>query len=193
MRNLIIAESADTISKSIEDLLVEEWEMHIYSNSYEAADMLKYLQPAATIIDSSLLQKQDLYFLKKFSVLIGLSSPTSEHIVDIVNAIGNPPRFVSRHLLSLGFNLNLDGSRYLIAAIHLYAEQPGQRLHKELYPAVRDLCKASSVDSVEHSTRSAIKSAWKKRDVSVWRQYFPQNCDGCPTNKEFIATLAQKL
>ncbi len=196
MQNLLIAESSCSISKGLGELLEEKWSIHICSNGYEAADMSKYLLPTATIIDSSLLQDSDFGFLKNFSVLIGVSSPTNERIADILNAVSNSPRLVSRHLNLLGFNLNLDGSRYLIAAIHLYAEQPEQRLHKELYPAVRDLCKASSVDSVEHSIRSAIKSTWKKRDVSKWRRYFPADHNGDiprPSNKDFIAQLAQKL
>ncbi len=196
MQTLLIAESSGTISKSIEELLEEEWEIHICSTGYEAADMLKYLQPTATIIDNSLSQNQDLDFLKKFSVLIGVSSPTNERLADIINTIGNSPRLVSRHLHSLSFNLNLDGSRFLIVGIPLYAKDPSIQLHKELYPAIQALCNATSTACVEHSIRSAIHTAWEHRVVSKWSQYFPTNSDGdisCPSNKEFLTYLAAKI
>lgn len=192
MQRLLIAET----TKGLTDLLDEEWEIHICSNGYEAADMLKYLQPAATIIDNSLLQSQGLDFLKRFSVLIGVSSPTNERLADILNAIGNPPRLVSRHLHSLGFNLNLDGSRFLIVGIPLYAKDPSMQLHKELYPAIQALCNAASTACVERSIRSAIRTAWDHRVISKWLQYFPENNDGdvsCPSNKEFLSYLANKL
>ncbi|MBR4017090.1 MAG: hypothetical protein IKK11_04680, partial [Oscillospiraceae bacterium] len=101
-------------------------------------------------------------------------------------------KLVSRHLNLLGFNLNLDGSRFLIAAINLYAEQPDQRLHKELYPAIQKLCNATNATCVEHSIRTSIRSAWQKRDLSVWSQYFPQTVDEkCPSNKTFISCVAE--
>ena len=196
MQKLLIAESSCKISKSIEELLSEDWIIHISNNGYEAADMMKYIQPTATIIDSSLLQNSDLDFLKNFSMLIGLSSPANDRVADILNAVGNPPRLVSRHLHLLNFNFNLDGTMFLIAAIPLYAERPDQRLHKELYPAVQTLCNATSTACIERSIRAAIHSAWKKRDLSVWTQYFPIDSNDdiqCPSNGAFIAQIASKL
>jgi len=37
-----------------------------------------------------------------------------------------------------------------------------------------------------------IVEAWARRDVSVWAQYFPDQ-EKAPTNKRFLAVLAEKL
>lgn len=117
----------------------------------------------------------------------------ANRLTDMIDLYNNPNRSVVRHLDLLGLNAALDGYRYLLVAIPLCSENPDMRLHKELYPAVRELCNVTNAACVERSIRSAIKTAWEHRVVSKWSQYFPQNCDGCPSNKEFIAKIAAKL
>ncbi len=100
------------------------------------------------------------------------------------------------HLRTLGLRPSRDGYRFLEVAIPLYAEDPSLRLHKEIYPAVAEICEANDETCVEHAIRTAIKSAWKGRDITLWKQYFPLNDEGdidCPSNKLFIATLAEML
>ena len=100
------------------------------------------------------------------------------------------------HLRTLGLLPDLDGYRYLTAAIPLYAINPGVRLHKELYCDIVEICGANDTLCVEHSIRSAIKGAWLKHDPTLWAHYFPLNKDGnidCPSNKLFIATLSEMI
>ena len=98
-------------------------------------------------------------------------------------------------LLKLGFSPKLDGYRYLLTAIPLYAEDPGQSLTKELYGKVgRPWNKAPC--HVERSIRSAIEKAWLRRDDVIWRRYFRPAPDGTvpkPSNGAFIARMAQLL
>lgn len=102
---------------------------------------------------------------------------------------------VTGFLLELGVPAQLDGYDYLQKAIPIYASNPSQALTKELYCAVGENCRASAIQ-VERSIRTATKSAWARRDESVWRQYFPAEgarAHRCPTNGEFISRLAGYL
>lgn len=120
----------------------------------------------------------------------------ANRLTDMIDLYNNPNRSVVRHLDLLGLNAALDGYRYLLVAIPLCSENADIRLHKELYPAVRELCNATSDECVEHSIRSAIKAAWKRKNTAVWSRYFPSNQKGdlrCPSNSTFIAKIAAKL
>lgn len=101
------------------------------------------------------------------------------------------------HYLNL-LNLphHLEGYRQLCIAIPLYAANPNQFLTKELYPEVAKRYGCSSGSLVEHSIRKAIRDGWQKRDIAVWRKYFPMNIYGshtCPSNKAFLCVLAELL
>ena len=98
-----------------------------------------------------------------------------------------------QHLRALGFNVRDNGYIQLRAAIPMFAQDPAQVLSKELYPAVAKLYGFSSGNAVERDIRGSIKNAWLQRDDDVWCQYFPSSMDSYPTNKLFIATLAELL
>lgn len=103
---------------------------------------------------------------------------------------------VAHHLHLLNFHTHLDGYRQLCLALPIFAQNPGQFMTKELYPAVAKLCGCTDGRSVERSIRKAIQAAWRCRDNVIWRKYFALNACGtisCPTNKEFICRLAQLL
>jgi hypothetical protein len=90
----------------------------------------------------------------------------------------------------------LDGYRYLQVAIPLFAEDPAQRICKELYPAVARLLGVSGNNNIERSIRSAIEDAWVRRDPAVWDTYFPPGMvtrEKGPSNKLFIARMAEEL
>ena len=99
-------------------------------------------------------------------------------------------------LLELDFATNLDGYRYLQVAIPLFAEDPTQRICKELYPAVANLLGVGGKNNIERSIRSAIEEAWSRRDAAVWDNYFPPGvitrAKG-PSNKLFISRMAEEL
>lgn len=100
------------------------------------------------------------------------------------------------HLHILSFQPHLDGYQQLRYGLPIFARNPGIRLSKELYPAIAEHFDLPDPRTVEHSIRTAIESAWRHRNPSVWVKYFPLQPDGtipCPTNKAFFSYLAQKL
>lgn len=127
---------------------------------------------------------------------------TVSRLNDLVGRIREPvysrqdPRSqVSNMLLSLGVPAKLKGYHYLREAILLVMRQPDQSITKELYPAVGAACNAAA-EHVERSSRNAIMTAWNRRDVLIWRLYFPaagSEGDRRPTNTEFITRLADAL
>ena len=98
---------------------------------------------------------------------------------------------ICAHLKKLSVPQKLDGFQHLQIGVSLYAQNPRQLIVKELYPAIGKIA-GCSPESVEHSIRRAIMAAWQSRDQAVWEIYFPHRT-GCPTNKEFISTLAALL
>ena len=98
-------------------------------------------------------------------------------------------------LWSLGVCAGRKGYPYLTRIIELYQQDPARSLTKDLYPTVGREFGTSGI-AVERVIRSAIHTAWEQRDELIWRLYFPVGCGGRvprPTNRVFIATLAQAL
>lgn len=109
-------------------------------------------------------------------------------------AVG-PEQAVSNMLLALDVSTRHDGFRYLQTAVLRYARDPMQSVTKSLYP---DVAREhdSNPQSVERGIRTAIGSAWSRRNESAWRRYFPAGRDGIvprPTNTEFISHLAERI
>lgn len=94
------------------------------------------------------------------------------------------------HELQIG--IHRIGYRHLVILIPCYALDVDQSLTKELYPYVAGHFGCSSWQPVEHAVRIAIQDAWERRDVAVWEKYFP-GMKKPPSNKQFIATLAERL
>ena len=94
-------------------------------------------------------------------------------------------------LHELCFAVHRSGYKQLCVAIPRYAQNNIQSVTKSLYPYV-----AAHFDTdwqaVEHSIRFAVHCAWNQRDPEVWDRYFPHS-KKAPSNKEFIATLAERL
>lgn len=97
-------------------------------------------------------------------------------------------------LHSLNFTPNLDGYQQLCFAIPMYAQQPGIRLSKELYPRIAEEFHLADPRTVEHSIRKAIANAWMHFNPAVWSKFFTPDETGmppCPSNKEFISRVAE--
>ncbi len=102
----------------------------------------------------------------------------------------------SQMLRELNFAPNLDGHQYLQAAIPVFAEDPSQRICKELYPAVAKLLGIEGKNNIERSIRSSIEKAWARRDAQIWEHYFPAGSAAKPkrpSNKLFISRMAEEL
>ena len=95
-------------------------------------------------------------------------------------------------LHSLQFSVHLIGYSSLVVLIPCYRLDNTQGLSKELYPFVAAHCGYPSGQAVEHGVRVAILDAWDRRDPEAWEEYFP-GMKKPPTNKHFIATLAERL
>lgn len=103
----------------------------------------------------------------------------------------DPQLRIATHLQLLKVPSHRDGYQYLCFGIPLFAQDPGQRLSKELYPAIAKQCGCNE-RAVEHSIRIAIEAAWNVRDKAVWERHFP-GATACPSNKVFIAKMAEIL
>ena len=104
----------------------------------------------------------------------------------------DPGVFVSNLLLLLGVATNLRGYLYLREAIPMIARDRKQSITKELYPRIAKQFDCETA-CVERSIRSAIGSAWKRRDDRIWRGYFSPEANGQikkPSNGKFITRLA---
>ena len=97
-----------------------------------------------------------------------------------------------RLLHLLGISIHRLGYQCLRIAAPRFAERDTQSLSKELYPFVAEQLDIPDWRSVERAIRAVIVEAWARRDVSVWAQYFPDR-EKAPTNKQFLAVLAEKL
>lgn len=105
---------------------------------------------------------------------------------------GEPQSEVTRLLLRLGLSPDADGFKQLQVGIPLFLKDPLQRLSKELYPAIAQLCSYNSGQQVEHSIRMAVQGAWTKRDIELWSKMFPR-CTKAPSNRLFISRIAAAL
>lgn len=103
----------------------------------------------------------------------------------------DPAAFVTGHLLKLSVSTKHDGFKYLREAVILMAKDPAQSVTKVLYPEVARIFGCNK-DNVERCIRTALSSAWKRRDKEVWQKYFP-NADQCSSNAVFISRLAEAL
>ncbi len=98
---------------------------------------------------------------------------------------------VSTLLLQMGFSPRLKGFSFLLEAIFLFAQEPGQAITKELYPAVARRSHAT-ISQVECDIRAAIQSAFHHSDASLWRLYFP-NETAPPSNAVFLCRIVSAL
>ena len=102
------------------------------------------------------------------------------------------PAQVLDDLRRLNVSGHLSGYRCLCVAISVFAQDISQSMCNELYPAVAKKLGCMDWRAVEFAIRRTILSAWEHRDPEVWGEYFP-GATKAPTNKQFIATLAQRI
>lgn len=221
MRKLLIAQRSETAINSLSRTLENEWEIHATMDSYPVVDMLQYIKPEGMVIDLTLTPKNGLDVLDEAKpflppAVIATTDIVNDHIQGEAERLGvgclvripfrteyikerleelcsgypETARDIVWHLHVLGFNPKLTGYRCLIAAVPIFANSP-HLMMKELYPAVGRLCGIDDVRRIERVIRIAIMDAWIGRDVKAWKHYFANQ--GRPSNKEFIARLAEKL
>jgi two-component system response regulator (stage 0 sporulation protein A) len=103
----------------------------------------------------------------------------------------DPAVSVTELLLSLGFSTKHNGYSYLREAVILVSKDPAQSVTKVLYPAIAHRFGCHK-ENVERSIRTALDSAWKKKDPMRWQKFFP-NADQRPSNAVFISRMTEAL
>lgn len=119
---------------------------------------------------------------------------TCEYPATAVSSV-DPRERISSLLISLGISTKLKGFACLREAILLLTEDPAQSITKELYPAVaKRMSSGATGQQVERLMRSAIESAWERRDIAQWEIYFPENARLFrPSNRTFLSRLAETM
>ena len=102
------------------------------------------------------------------------------------------PEQVLFDLGELNVSMYLSGYRCLCIAIPVFAQDILQSMCNEVYPAVTKKLGSRDWRTVEFAIRRAILVAWEQRNPEKWEAYFP-GITKAPTNKQFIATLAQRI
>lgn len=129
--------------------------------------------------------------------MVSTIEDTLRHAVFFANHIDgcNVECAITAVLLELGIPVKGLGFDYLVKAISLFIENPGQSYTKEIYPTIGKLyIPPTGRFQVERQIRVAIDSAWRNRDDGMWEIYFPANGVGNvnkPTNGEFISRIAR--
>lgn len=97
-----------------------------------------------------------------------------------------------RMLQDMRFPVYRIGYKQLCIGIPHYYENGFQSLSKDLYPWLAKQFDHVTPEAVEHAIREVIHYAWEHREPEVWERYFPGAVKP-PSNKQFIATLAEQL
>lgn len=84
------------------------------------------------------------------------------------------------------------GYLQLTLAIPLFKKDKQQSMATDLYPTIAAHLGYPDWRAVEHAIRDVIVYAWEHRNQKTWDKYFP-NCTEIPSNKRFIATIAEYI
>lgn len=106
--------------------------------------------------------------------------------------IKSPGEQTTDMLHELALPIHRRGYSCLCIGIPRFAPDRSQSLSKELYPCIAKYYGYSDWHAVESAIRDVILTAWENRDPVVWEKYFP-NQGKVPSNKQFIATLAERI
>lgn len=222
MQKLLIADSSEDFVYALETTFQNEYEIRSCRNGEKALELLRTFRPDAMILNIMLPVKDGFTVLQEAEYLpqaiLGLTNYLNDYIAQramelrikylmispclsalrtqLADLLQNENRDLdsktANYLRILNVPSHRDGYRQLCAGIPLFAKDPGQRLSKELYPAIARVCGDRDGRAVEHGIRRVIEAAWKTRDRAVWEQYFP-GIEACPSNKVFIARLAEQI
>lgn len=108
------------------------------------------------------------------------------------NAAVLPQEQVTEMLHELALPKHRRGYSCLCVGVPRFAIDTTQSMTKELYPYIAKVFEYQDWRAVEHGIRDVIQAAWEDRDPAVWEKYFP-NQSKVPSNKQFIATLAERI
>lgn len=226
MRKLLIAEHVAVFADELIAALRQDWDICVCTDGFMAVDMIKCTQPEALVIDMRLPNRDGFSVLAECfpdlpPAIVALSAEVKPYMghamarwgVDYLfeipfdpakvrlaldEMVGQsvPAKRTAQHLRVMGFRSGLDGYSCLIAAIPCLLRNPAQKLGKEVYNRVAQICGMTDDRDVERAIRFAINDAWKRRNITEWAKYFPVNEMGDvdrPKNKDFIRCLMNRI
>ena len=218
MRKVLAVIESEEMRVALERTLSREYALTLCADAREGGRGLQQT-PDALILDLYLPGTTGLRFLEERReqlppVVLVLSPLATTYVLQTVARLGagflirtpctmeevavrladmlrppEPTETIRLHLHALRLDPGLIGYQYLCRGLDLFARDPSQPLTKTLYPAVAAPFGVTA-QAVEHGIRDAIRDAWQRRDDAVWQRYFP-GCGKCPTNRTFLATLAE--
>ena len=104
---------------------------------------------------------------------------------------------ITESILAIGVPAHLKGYYYLRDCIRIYAlsDAPLElSITNDIYPAVAKIYGTRS-QLVEHAVRNAIEIAWTRGNLDTLHAYFGytiNDCKGKPSNREFVAMMAER-
>lgn len=107
----------------------------------------------------------------------------------------DPDRQINAVLWDLSVPTSQSGYHYIREGILLLMQDPRQQLTKSLYPAIAALHNISDT-AVEKAIRTTVSTAWKRRNDTVWRNYFHAAPNGQvpkPTSGQFLTRIAESI
>ena len=126
-------------------------------------------------------------------------SAVAERVMDLLELSEAPApdlqSAATELLLTLGVSTKHRGYDCTREAVLCLVRDRTMPMTKELYPQVAERCHGNP-KQVEKSIRDAIVSAWKRKDPTVWHQYFRPCADGTvpkPSNMAFLTRIAESL
>lgn len=168
----------------------------------QEADFIPSAILAVTSYSTAYIERTAIDAGVDYILMIPSIKTVVSRLKDLLHGVTRPPsernaqNLAALHMQKLGFQTNWDGYQQLRIGIPMYALDPQQQMTKELYPAIANILGWDDGRKVEHSIRTAIKTAWMRRNEQVWAEYFPLKKDekiSCPTNKQFISRIAEML
>ena len=215
-----VPKNGDSVLSAVEKFHPDIVVMEAFMARLDALGVMKQLgtgerqRPGCMVVlsntDSSAFEQQilsagaDYYFIKPVEAEIlaeRLAELTLEGGANVVNIRkrGGPDIeiTVSEIMHELGVPAHIKGYQYLRYAIVLSVEDPKlmSSVTKVLYPTIAERFDTTA-SRVERAIRHAIEVAWDRGDVDVLNSYFGytiQVSRGKPTNREFIAMIADRL
>lgn len=97
-----------------------------------------------------------------------------------------------RLLWQMGIPCHRIGFQLLCIAIPRYNREKSVSLSKELYPDIAAQLQLTDGRAVERDIRGILQQSWSQRDAKIWSYYFPGE-EKCPSNKHFLAVMAEYL
>lgn len=91
-----------------------------------------------------------------------------------------------------GIPVKFSGYQILIDAIEMIINKPSMAITNEVYTSLAAIHN-SSPTRVERNIRYAIQEGWKVADREIKRRHFMNRSNRCPTNDEFLRTIADSL